>query len=54
MITMKNIYGGVPAEIYGLSTDIKPTDVRNASVFDEMDTKKIFLFDEENGVWLEQ
>ena len=41
-------------EMYGLSTDEKPTDVGNASMFYEMDTKKLFLFDGENGVWLEQ
>ena len=42
------------AEYYGLSTDTKPLDVNNASIFYEMDTKKIYLFDEQNGVWLEQ
>lgn len=42
-------------EFYGLSTDTKPTtDVLNASVFYEMDTKKIYMFDEENSRWLEQ
>jgi hypothetical protein len=41
-------------ELYGLSTDTKPTDVGNASLFYEMDTKKLFMFDAQNGVWLEQ
>ena len=41
-------------EVYGLSTDPKPTDVGNASIFYEMDTKKVFMFDEQTGVWLEQ
>ena len=57
MITIKSekhIYGKTPSELYGLSTDVKPTDVNNASVFYEMDTKKVFLFDEQNGQWLEQ
>ena len=41
-------------ELYGLSTDEKPIDVGNASAFYEMDTKKVFLFDEENKTWIEQ
>ena len=49
-----DIHGVQPAELYGLSTDTKPTNVNNASVFYEMDTKKMFLFDEENARWLEQ
>ena len=44
----------VPADFIGLSTDKKPTDVANTSFFYEMDTKKMFLFDEENQRWLEQ
>lgn len=48
-------YGVQTMEIYGLSTDSKPVDsVTNASVFYEMDTKKLFLFDAENQQWLEQ
>lgn len=43
-----------PDDLIGLSTDTKPTDVPNASTFYEMDTKKIFLFDEQNKRWLEQ
>lgn len=50
----------VPHEFFGLSTDEKPTDkhngikIVNGSVFVEMDTKKIYMFDEEHKVWLEQ
>lgn len=57
MITIQSenhVYGLTPSELYGLSTDTKPTNVNNASVFYEMDTKKIFMFDEENSQWLEQ
>ena len=57
MITIKSnehIYGKTPSELYGLSTDVKPTNVNNASLFYEMDTKKIFMFDETNERWLEQ
>lgn len=42
-------------EYYGKSTDTKPVDgVNNADIFYEMDTKKVFLFDEEKKLWLEQ
>jgi len=43
----------------GLSTDTKPTDyidnalIGNGSTFYEMDTQKVFKFDEENKVWHE-
>lgn len=43
-----------PCELFGLSTDTKPTNVKNASIFYEMDTKSLFLYDEENGAWLRQ
>lgn len=49
-----------PHEFFGLSTDEKPVDkvdgikVTNGSMFIEMDTKKIYLFDEENQIWYEQ
>ena len=40
------------AEYIGLSTDTKPTEnIRNGSTFVEMDTKKLYAFDEENGEW---
>ena len=42
-------------EIYGLSTDEKPTThVHNADIYYEMDTKKVFLYDENSVQWLEQ
>lgn len=43
-----------PHELYGLSTDTKPTEVPNASVFYEMDTKAVFMFCAQNKRWLEQ
>ncbi len=41
----------------GLSTDEKPTvedfpDMRNGSTFFEMNTKKVFFYDAENGQWV--
>lgn len=51
--------GGVWAPEYkGLSTDTKPvednnTKVPNGSTFFEMDTGKLFMYDNEHDVWLE-
>lgn len=43
------------AEYYGKSTDTKPVNgVNNSDIFYEMDTKKVFLFDKDASVWLEQ
>ena len=39
---------------FGLSTDEKPTSgVGNGSVFLEMNTAKIYLFDAANAQWIE-
>lgn len=41
-------------EYAGLSSDPKPIDnVRNGSFFLEMDTGKVFAFDEANKIWRE-
>ena len=41
-------------EFRGLSTDEKPIDrVGNGSVFIELDTSKVFIFDEQNKTWRE-
>lgn len=60
MVTL-NKYGNrtnrVWLELYGLSTDIKPiekfetTFIGNASTFMEMDTGKVYLYDEQNHKW---
>lgn len=56
MVTITaGVYGVVPMEYIGLSTDEKPVEnVTNASAFYEMDTKKLYLFDAQNQQWLEQ
>lgn len=48
--------GSTPrGEFYGKAADVKPKEgVKNADIFYEMDTKKVYLFDEEAGEWLEQ
>lgn len=42
-----------PINIFGLSTDEKPTDVLNGSRYIEMDTGKVYLYDAEGAEWLE-
>lgn len=55
LVRMGGSHTAQNAEFYGKAKDVKPTkNVPNASIFYEMDTKKVFLFDEEDGVWLEQ
>ena len=59
-LTMGGRYNTSIMELVGLSTDDKPIEdfkgnsVSNGSYFYEMDTKKLYQFDEENKVWLEQ
>ena len=37
-----------------LSTDVKPTSgLANGSILIEMDTSKVFIFDEPNSLWRE-
>lgn len=43
-----------PMLLFGLSTDTKPTDVLNGSMFVEMDTSKYYFFSKQTDEWLEQ
>lgn len=38
----------------GRSIDEKPLDVENGSTFKEIDTGRVFRYDKENNVWIEQ
>ena len=56
MITEKfiNFTGGKRlVELVGLSTDAKPTDKANGSSFIEMDTSKLYFFDDASNTWKE-
>ena len=57
MVTMNKVGSGAGRniyELYGLSSDEKPTtDIGNGSLFLEMDTACVFIFDAENKVWLQ-
>lgn len=52
MVTMVSAYDDTKA-FYGLSTDTKPDDAPNGSIYVEMDTSKIYTFDAENKDWNE-
>lgn len=68
MITLNN-YGDnanrMDSLFWGLSTDIKPINsfaeagnstgilIENGSIFVEIDTKKVFVYDRENSIWHE-
>lgn len=41
-------------ELSGLSTDSKPTNVPNGSIFVEIDTGKVFFFNAAASTWVEQ
>lgn len=49
-----NVTGTNACEIYGLSTDTKPTDdsIKNGYAFIEMDTGKLYFYDEAGTQWL--
>ena len=52
MITQQKTYEpGETATFFCLSAAPKPTDCGNGSVLIEMDTKHVFLFDEEHKIW---
>ena len=40
-----------PAEYRGLSSDTKPDNAPNGSLFIEMDTGTVWIYDEENELW---
>lgn len=42
-------------QLAGNSNEVKPTDnwVGNGSIFVEMDTGKVYIFDKENKTWKE-
>lgn len=59
-VNVKKVEGErVIAEVYGLSTDTKPTTYGinkfyNGSVFIEMDTQKFVFYDQEADEWIEE
>lgn len=51
---IRTITGDNVREYTGLSTDTKPTeDVWGGSTFLEVDTKKIYIFNEDTSTWVE-
>ena len=51
MIT--NSFNGQTYEFRGLSTDTKPVDTTNGSIFFEMDTCKVFMFNGASKTWVQ-
>ena len=41
------------ASFAGRSIDVKPVDVANGSIYEEIDTGRIYRFDAENKLWME-
>lgn len=58
MVSGFDVYG--LREFVGKSSDSKPTEtadgfpITNGSVFYEMDTKKIYMYDADTNAWIEQ
>lgn len=52
MVTKVSAYDE-PKVVICLSTDTKPTDVPNASMLLEMDTGKVYFYDEDGTDWVE-
>lgn len=47
-----NVRRIIAADMFGLSTDAKPTvGVANSTIFFEMDSKAAYIFDEDNATW---
>ena len=63
MVTGGNIYQAVNgsgeiesftrATLFGLSTDSKPTNFGNGSVFVEMNTGKLYFYNADGSAWVE-
>ena len=52
-VVLPGIQNVMTAELYGLSTDTKPTlEIPNGSVFIEIDTGNVFFFNGSTNVWV--
>lgn len=54
MITTIETNGRDYNEFAGLSTDTKPSNVGTGSIFVEVDTGKVFFYNQDGGTWIEQ
>lgn len=54
MITTIETNGRDYNEFAGLSTDTKPSNVGTGSIFVEVDTGKVFFYNQAGGTWIEQ
>ena len=44
-------YAGAPVTVYGASSEEKPIDVADGSVFIETDSQKTYMRDKKNAQW---
>ena len=52
---MVTVINSAPPTYYGLSSDSKPTtNIQNGSMFVEIDTGVVSLFNQEGSAWVEQ
>lgn len=52
-VILPGIQNVMTAELYGLSTDVKPTsEIPNGSVFIEIDTGSVFFFNGSTNAWV--
>lgn len=49
----QDYYDGYVQKFYGLSTDTKPSGCVNGSKFLEMDTSKVYVYDQHGDTWNE-
>lgn len=49
MITTNNGY-----DYTGLSSDAKPEGLKNGATFYEIDTQDLYMYDEQNELWIKQ
>lgn len=49
----QDYYNGYVQKFYGLSTDTKPSGCTNGSKFLEMDTSKVYVYDQQVYEWHE-
>ena len=52
-VNRQTMQGKTYNDVRCLSTDTKPTDVRNGSTCLEMDTGKTYMYDASTGTWVE-
>lgn len=53
LITKRYTMWDEPLDLHGVSTETKPVNVPNGSVYVEFDTSKLYFFNKDDAEWLE-